>query len=107
VILACVLHFVPADTARDIVAAFTEALAPGSYVIVSVGYARGEIGAQFARAYNAQQGPRIYAHSWAEITGFFDGLEVLAPGIVDCAFWPLRGPTERSNMIVGAVARKD
>ncbi|MGH3252730.1 MAG: SAM-dependent methyltransferase [Trebonia sp.] len=106
VILACVLHFADAETARGIVTGFAGALAPGSYVIASVGFARGEGGADFARTYNAQHGPRIYAHTWDEITGFFDGLELTPPGIVDTAFWPLRAPTERSSMIVGGVARR-
>jgi hypothetical protein len=46
------------------VAAFTRAMAPGSYVIISVGY-DGELppGRDFADTYNAQQGPRVYRRS--------------------------------------------
>jgi hypothetical protein len=107
VILACVLHFVPADEARQIVAGFAAALAPGSYLIGSVGFARGDNGAGFARTYNAQHGPRIYGHSWAEITGFFDGFTLIPPGLTDTACWPLREPEERPSMIAGGIARKD
>jgi S-adenosyl methyltransferase len=110
VVLACVLHFVDAGTARGIVSAFARALVPGSYVIASVGFAKGSGGDSFARTYNAQAGPRIYAHSWEQITALFDGLDRIPPGIVDTAAWRpgWREPTpERSSMIVGGVARKD
>ncbi|MBV9793594.1 MAG: SAM-dependent methyltransferase [Actinobacteria bacterium] len=109
-VLACVLHFVDAGTARDIVAAFTAALSPGSYVIASVGYEQDAGGDGFARTYNSQAGPRIYAHSWAEITALFDGLELIPPGIADTAAWRPGGQEtglpERSSMIVGGVGRK-
>jgi O-methyltransferase involved in polyketide biosynthesis len=107
VILACVLHFVPADEARDIVAGFTAALAPGSYVIASAGFARDNAAAGFVSTYNAQQGPRIYGHSWAEITGFFRGLTLIPPGLTDTACWPLREQGHRTSFIAGAIARKD
>ncbi len=111
VILACVLHFVDARQARDIVTAFTRPLAPGSYLIISVGYARGHGGAEFARTYNAQNGSRIYAHSWEQITAFFDGLELVPPGIVDAAVWRAGWPqaprSERSSFIAAGLARRD
>jgi O-methyltransferase involved in polyketide biosynthesis len=110
VIFACVLHFVDAQTAHDIVAAFTRVLAPGSYIIISVGFAKGQAGQDFVRAYNAQNGARIYAHSWKEIAGLFDGLELVAPGIVEAALWrtewPERLRQERTNMIMAGVARR-
>ena len=104
VILACVLHFVDAPAARDIVSAFARALAPGSCLIASVGFSRDTA---FASTYNAQQGARIYAHSWDEIIGFFGGLELIPPGITDTASWPLTPAAERSSMIAGGIARRD
>jgi S-adenosyl methyltransferase len=83
VVLACVLHFVDAETAQGIVSTFVQALAPGSYVVISVGFGQGRAGTDFASTYNAQDGPRIYAHSWQEITGLFAGLELIRPGIVE------------------------
>lgn len=116
VILACVLHFADAATARGIMATLAGALAPGSYFIVSVGFAGGQAGADFARTYNAQNGPRIYAHSWEEITALFGGLELMEPGIVDSAAWrpgPADGAREdreereeTASMIAAAVARR-
>ena len=111
VILACVLHFVDAETAHGIMATFARALAPGSYVIISVGFARGQDGADFARTYNTQNGPRIYAHTWEQITALFDGFELVPPGIVDAAVWrpewQEKARTDQSNMIAAAVARRN
>ncbi len=44
VVLCCVLHFLDAAAARDVVGRFRRALAPGSYLIISVGYAGGQAG---------------------------------------------------------------
>jgi hypothetical protein len=110
VVLACVLHFVDAETARDIVSTFAQALAPDSYVVISVGFGQGRAGTDFASTYNAQDGPRIYAHLWEEITGLFGDLELVPPGIVEASAW-LQGPPdmvpgERANMIVAGVGRR-
>jgi hypothetical protein len=110
VIMGCVLHFLDAATAQGVTAAFAQALVPGSYVIISVGYGRGRSGAEFASTYNAQDGPRIYSHSWEEITAMFDGLELVPPGLTDAAAWQAEQPEaalpDRETMILAAVARK-
>ncbi len=107
--LCCVLHFLDAGTAKGVVNTFTRALAPGSYMIISLGFGKGDAGREFASTYNAQDGPRIYAHSWEDISSLFDGLELEPPGIVDCAAWRAGpGPAARvdqDSMILGAVAR--
>ena len=110
VILCCVLHFLDAAEAHDVVQTFAQALAPGSFVIVSLGFERRRPGGDFASVYNAQEGPRIYAHSWEQITAFFDGLDLVGPGIVDCATWlPERAggpPADQDSMIAAGVARR-
>ena len=110
VILCCVLHFLDAAEAEHVVQTFGQALAPGSFVIVSLGFEKRRPGGDFAGAYNAQDGSRIYAHSWAQITAFFDGLELVPPGIVDCATWlpgrPEEPPADQDSMIAAGVARR-
>jgi hypothetical protein len=110
VLLACVLHFVDAKTARDITTTLTRALAPGSFLVISVGFAQGQAGQDFASTYNAQAGPRIYAHSWEQITALFDGLDLIPPGLADTATWRPERPettrSDRSNMIVGGAGRR-
>jgi len=109
-VLACVLHFVDAGTARGIASTFARMLAPGSYLVISVGFGRGREGTNFASTYNAQNGPPIYSHSWEEITGFFDGLELMPPGIVETSQWspgqPAGAVGDRESMIVAGVARR-
>jgi O-methyltransferase involved in polyketide biosynthesis len=111
VIFAFVLHFVDAQVAHDIVATFTRAIAPGSYIVISVGFAKGQQGQDFVRAYNAQNGARLFAHSWEEINGLFDGLELVPPGIVEAALWRPewqdRLRAERTNLIMAGVARRN
>jgi O-methyltransferase involved in polyketide biosynthesis len=83
-ILAMVLHFMDAPTARDLVAAYTGALAPGSYVILTV--ARGEpaIGDQITRAYDAAT---IHNHTPNDVESFFAGLHLIPPGVCDARAW--------------------
>jgi O-methyltransferase involved in polyketide biosynthesis len=110
VILACVLHFVDAPTARGIVTTFAQALAPGSYLVISIGFAKGQGGEEFARTYNAQGGARIYAQTWEQITALFDGLQLVPPGLADSAVWRPEWPetvqTDRASMIVAGVGRR-
>ena len=83
-ILAMVAHFMDASTARDLVAAYTDDLASGSYVILTV--ARGEpaIGDQITRTYDAAT---IYNHSYDDVVSFFSGLELVPPGVCDARAW--------------------
>ena len=79
VIFSGVLHFADPGTARDVAAAFAQAIAPGSYLIISVGSGNPSEGENFTSAYTAA---RIYIHSQEEILSFFDGLELVPPGVV-------------------------
>jgi O-methyltransferase involved in polyketide biosynthesis len=85
VILSAVLHFIDAAAARDVAAAFARAVVPGSYLIVSVGSGDESEGENFASAYTAA---RIYIHSVGEIMSFFDGLDLVPPGVAAVGSWP-------------------
>ncbi len=110
VILCCVLHFLDAAEARRVLRTFGQALAPGSYMILSLGYEKRRREGDFASLYNAQDGSKIYAHSWEQITAFFDGMDLVPPGIVDCATWlperPEGPPSDQDSMIAAGVARR-
>jgi hypothetical protein len=107
VILSGVLHFADAETARGVAVAFAWALAPGSYMIISVGSGNPSEGENFTSAYTAA---RIYIHSQAEILGFFDGLELVPPGVVSVRGWhggrPAPNLRPRTATFLGGVARK-
>ena len=83
VILSGVLHFAQAATARDVAGAFARAIVPGSYVIISVGSGNPSEGANFTAEYTA----RIYLHALEEIQSFFDGLDLVPPGVVSGRLW--------------------
>jgi O-methyltransferase involved in polyketide biosynthesis len=106
VIFGCVLHFQPPEVARQKVAEFAASVAPGSYVIISVGYdGSGSADGDFADAYNAQDGLRIYQQSLAGVNALFAGLDVVPPGIVDSASWHDGGPAvRRAAVILAGVA---
>jgi hypothetical protein len=83
-ILAMVLHFIDAATARHLVAAYVDELAAGSHVIITV--ARGEpaIGNQITRTYDAAT---VHNHTPEDVAGFFTGLDLIPPGITDARAW--------------------
>jgi len=107
VILSGVLHFADAGTARDVAAAFVKALAPNSYLIISVGSGNPSEGENFTSAYTAA---RVYIHTQEEVQGFFGGLELVPPGVVSVRGWyggraaPRLKP--RTATFLGGVARK-
>ena len=109
-ILGCVLHFVPQDTAQRTVAAYADAMAPGSYVITSVGFdASPAPDGDFADTYNRQAGPAIYRQTREGIAALFSDLDVVPPGIVEAAAWrpdhPQPAQPDRIAMILAGVGR--
>ncbi len=107
-ILAMVLHICDAATARDIAAAYTAALAPGSYVIITVGHGDEKIARQVISAYDAAT---LYNHTPEEAAAFFAGLDLVKPGLVDARSWTPGWPQPPAIMlpdgqIVVGVARK-
>jgi len=111
IILAAVLHFLSPAEADTAVAAFTGAMAPGSYLILSSGTSTGTSPALIDRLRSAYAGTALISGRTAEeITGWFSGLALVRPGLVDVQAWRpgrpwhwLAPPTAR---IIGAVGRK-
>ncbi len=107
VIMSGVLHFADPATARDVAAAFVRTIVPGSYLIISVGSGNPSEGANFTSEYTAA---RVYIHSLADITSFFDGLVLVPPGAVAVRRWsgdtsPLDQDAPTATFLAG-VARK-
>ena len=111
IILAAVLHFLPASEADAIVAAVRRAIAPGSYLVISSGTSSGTSPALIAHLAAAYQGTTVVSSRTAEeIAAYFTGLHLVPPGLTDVwawrpdndHYWP-PPPTAR---ILGAVARK-
>jgi hypothetical protein len=84
VLLAAVLHFLAPAAAARVTASVMAAMAPGSYLVLSVGQAGpGEV-STIHRAYTAA---RLHHHTRAHVEGYFDGLDLLSPGVTDVASW--------------------
>jgi hypothetical protein len=89
-LLSAVLHFITDDEDPwQIVAALRDALAPGSYVML--GQATYEGKADLAQAaqqvYNRSSSTGLHFRSRDEIRRFFDGLELVYPGLVFIPQW--------------------
>jgi O-methyltransferase involved in polyketide biosynthesis len=110
-LLTAVLHFVVPAEADAAVAAFTAAMAPGSYLILSSGTTTGTspmIVASLAAAYQGHT--TVTGRTATEIGGYFAGLDLEPPGIVDVWAWRPDSaedwPPAAAARILGGVAHK-
>jgi hypothetical protein len=108
-IFGLVLGFMAAWRAREVVAAYTERIAPGSLVVISSGRCDDEaLWKQLSEAYTAAD---LYNHGPAEVEGFLAGLKLLPPGLVAAHSWrgdwhDLPAVPPGPAYALGAVARK-
>jgi O-methyltransferase involved in polyketide biosynthesis len=108
VLLSGVLHFLDAAAAQQVAAAFTSQIPAGSYVVISVGTgAENAVAADFRAAYTAA---RLYFHTPSQLLGFFDGLELVPPGVVPARGWAGAAPVPdlepRQGSFLAGVGRK-
>jgi SAM-dependent methyltransferase len=111
VILVSVLHLIPeADDPYGIVSELMAATAPGSHlVIVHPGSdLRPEASARMAANLNELMAQKRRYRSRDEVTRFFDGLELVQPGVVPAPEWRPDSPEEASapTMAWAGVGRK-
>jgi len=111
VLLLSVLHFIShEEDAPGIIAKFRERMAPGSYLVISVGTSDGADPDMLAEATQTYAGARMpfTLRSRDQILDLFDGFDMVEPGLVSLPEWrpnfntdrtPLKGPT------LGAVAQ--
>jgi O-methyltransferase involved in polyketide biosynthesis len=85
-IMGLLLHFYDPGTAFSLVTKYSAALAPGSYVILSLAHGNGEEGERWFSAYSSGPAP-ARNYSVPEITALFDGTELVPPGVVDARQW--------------------
>ena len=113
-LLVAVLHFIAdANDPWNLVAALRDALAPGSYLVLSHITATGEspVVKAFEKAYNRTVSTPIQTRPPADILRFFDGFELVEPGLVYVPLWRPDSPADvpddpsRFGNLVG-VARK-
>jgi hypothetical protein len=89
VLLVAILHFLTDhDQPDQVVGRFVEAMAPGSYLVISHATADSnpQAATQAARAYEHATSP-IALRSYAEVARLFGGLLMIPPGLVQLPDW--------------------
>ena len=109
VLFVAVLHFIPdEDDPHGSVRAFCAQMAPGSFLAVSRITSDGtapDVMATIRDAYRTASAPAVF-RSHAEIEGFFTGLEVIHPGIVEVSAWRAKSSQLAALRILGGVGMK-
>ena len=112
IMLLAILHYIPElDEARRIVARLLGAVAPGSYLTIS--HAASDISpeamAEMIRRMNQHlaEGNHV-GRTRQVVAGFFDGLDLLEPGVVKVTEWRPESEIEAGGptSLWGGVARK-
>ncbi len=111
VLLVAILHFIPDDDGPyGIVEELKAAMPSGSYLVIS--HATGddvpaEVADQVRELYSRANAPAA-PRTREGIMHFFDGLEMIPPGLVDVCAWPSRGkgPELERTIFFAGVGRK-
>jgi S-adenosyl methyltransferase len=114
VLLVAILHFVPdADDPAVIVAAFRDAVAPGSYLILSHATMDGAPPSEASRTADAedvydQATARLTMRDPARVAALLDGFSLVEPGLVHVTDWRPDGPGRHGfDAFLGAVGLKE
>jgi hypothetical protein len=89
-LLVAVLHFVTdAEDPWQVVATLRDALAPGSYLVLCHGTDEGKpaVAQAAEQVYNRGVSARLQMRSRAEILRFFEGFDLVDPGVVPIPRW--------------------
>lgn len=112
ILLTGVVHFIADDQeAAEVVRSYRDLLVPGGYLVLS----HPTPGTVAPRRWMAAE--RVYAQSPspvrmrepADIAGYFEGLRLIDPGLIDVTYWRPDGPVavnDEGAYIVGGVARR-
>jgi hypothetical protein len=85
--LGIVGQIADSDRPESIIERLLEALPPGSYLALSDGVSTSETFNEAVRHYNENSANTYHPRSPEQITGFFEGLELVEPGIVPLTRW--------------------
>jgi SAM-dependent methyltransferase len=88
-LLGIMEHIPDNDEAQTIVSQLLDALPSGSYLVLCdpTTEVRPQVMREAVRAWNESATPPIKARSRQELIRFFDGLELLEPGMVSASLW--------------------
>ena len=109
IMLLGILNFIVDDEAHTIVSRLLDTVPVGSYLVVShpTTEVHGDAMTEAVRLWNSTGGAQMRLRDQEEVASFFDGLELLEPGVVSCSHWrPVAGHTSQEVSHFGGVARK-
>ena len=111
VVLMAVLQFVPDENdPRGLVRQLTEAVPGGSYLVIShpASDIQAAAMAGMATRLNQLMAQRVKPRSKEEVTAFFDGLDLVEPGVIRCPEWRPDRPRDAAgkSTMWGGVAKK-
>ena len=106
-LFVAVLHFIPPeDDPESSARTFTKYLVPGSYLAVSHITSDGthpDVIAAVEDAYKTASAPAVFRTA-SQIRAFFDGLDLVPPGLADVTSWPGRSPGAARSPALGFLA---
>ena len=109
VLCTSTLHFI-ADEAEPgmILAAYRDRLASGSYLAISHAIQTEELAKERREAESvySQASSQLHVRPLADVLRFFDGFELVPPGLTDVERWRQDGAAPTRLKIAGAVGRK-
>ena len=106
-----ILHFVTPAQADEAVATFRDAMAPGSYLVISAGHGNERSAPEEGQIQAAYGGKMtLTGRPAAEFAAYFDDFELIPPGLVPVTDWPAVTPVApsaptKAEMLVG-IGRK-
>lgn len=114
VMMLALLHFMPdAEDPAGLVASYRDALAPGSYLILSHVTQEGRVGARTEDAVDKYRrtANTAYVRDRDQVLRFFDGFELVEPGVVFTQEWRPEtaeeaGETSERSLALAGVGRK-
>jgi hypothetical protein len=112
VLCTSTLHFVPEeDEPLKIIAEYRDRMAPGSYLAITHGTMEEDPAGERDKAAGVyrQASSQLHVRPLADVRRFFDGLELVEPGLAWITEWrpePGTAPTGRAQSMRGGVGRK-
>ncbi|GAA3779233.1 SAM-dependent methyltransferase [Plantactinospora mayteni] len=108
-LLGILAHVADYHEARSIVTRLMDAVPSGSYLVVRDGTDTDQAYAEAIRGYNASGAVPYHLRSPDQIAGYFEGLELVEPGVVSCPLWrPDAGSPDapQNAAVLGGAGRK-
>jgi SAM-dependent methyltransferase len=99
-------HIGEDDEAQAMVGSYVDALAPGSYFIALDG-ARSAEHTEAEKIWNENANPPYLLRGHADFARFFDGLELIEPGVTSAPLWRPATEDPKPLDVVAGVARKN